>query len=244
MSKGVSTLRIKVELESNKTYLKFVYKYQMQGVIYDLLSDKFNELHDKGIYYNKKNFKPFNFSDIFTKKYEIKEDGLILSNESWFYFSSPFKDITDEFANKLIEKGEIRIGNNLFNIKSIKIILYNLESKNLFKCLSPITVYNTAKINNKIKTIYYKPNDREFKELVENNIKNKSRILDISIDRLEFLPEKFSIKNEKIINYKNTIIKGWTGIYRINANEEIKKMIMDWGIGTKNSQGFGMMEVI
>lgn len=237
-------MRIKINLLSENSLLKFTYKYQMQGVIYKFLSEKFEDIHDEGIAYKKSKFKPFNFSDIFTEKYIKKEEGIILSEKSWFYFSSPFRDIVDEFADKVFKEKQIRIGNNIFECENINLISYNLEKQNLFKCVSPITIYDTFKKNGISKTYYYKPNDPEFRQKAEENIQKKAEILNINHKNFEIIPEKFTLKNEKIIKYKNTVLKGWTGIYKINAEKEIKDLIMDWGIGSKNSQGFGMMEIL
>ncbi len=48
----------------------------------------------------------------------------------------------------------------------------------------------------------------------------------------------------KIINYKDTIIKGYTGKLRLSGPKELLQLAVDGGIGSKNSQGFGCVEVI
>ncbi|RKX92249.1 MAG: CRISPR-associated endoribonuclease Cas6, partial [Spirochaetes bacterium] len=41
-----------------------------------------------------------------------------------------------------------------------------------------------------------------------------------------------------------TIIKGWTGTFVLNGNRKILKLAYYTGLGSKNSQGFGMFEVV
>ena len=58
-------------------------------------------------------------------------------------------------------------------------------------------------------------------------------------------PLKVDLKRNFILTkFKNTIIKGWMGLYKISGNPELLKIAYDAGIGSKNSAGFGMWEVI
>ena len=45
------------------------------------------------------------------------------------------------------------------------------------------------------------------------------------------------------MKYRGTIIKGWMGRFVLNGNKKLLKLGYDCGIGAKNSQGFGMVEV-
>jgi len=44
--------------------------------------------------------------------------------------------------------------------------------------------------------------------------------------------------------YKNFLIKGWMGTFRLQGLKKALKLAYDAGLGSKNSQGFGMFEVI
>ncbi len=50
--------------------------------------------------------------------------------------------------------------------------------------------------------------------------------------------------DQKILNFKGTVIKGWTGLYEVNLPEPYFRLAYDAGFGAKNAQGFGMVEVI
>jgi len=45
------------------------------------------------------------------------------------------------------------------------------------------------------------------------------------------------------VKYKGTVIKGWMGIYRLKGAVSLLKMALDAGLGAKNSQGFGCVEI-
>lgn len=44
--------------------------------------------------------------------------------------------------------------------------------------------------------------------------------------------------------FKGTVIKGWTGLYELSLPEPLFQIAYDTGLGSKNSQGFGMVEVV
>ncbi|HEX30478.1 TPA: CRISPR-associated endoribonuclease Cas6, partial [Candidatus Poribacteria bacterium] len=46
------------------------------------------------------------------------------------------------------------------------------------------------------------------------------------------------------VMYRDTVIKGWTGVYELDLPEPFFHLAYDAGLGAKNSQGFGMVEII
>ena len=49
---------------------------------------------------------------------------------------------------------------------------------------------------------------------------------------------------EKIVKYREMVIKGWMGRLVLKGNRKLFKLGYECGIGSKNSQGFGMVEVV
>ena len=49
---------------------------------------------------------------------------------------------------------------------------------------------------------------------------------------------------ESIILYKDTVVKGWCGVFLMEGHLTLIRCVYDTGLGAKNSQGFGMFEVI
>jgi CRISPR-associated endoribonuclease Cas6 len=48
----------------------------------------------------------------------------------------------------------------------------------------------------------------------------------------------------RILEYRGTVIKGWTGLFKLDLPEPFFLLAYDSGLGSKNSQGFGMVEVV
>ena len=46
------------------------------------------------------------------------------------------------------------------------------------------------------------------------------------------------------MKYRETVIKGWMGRFVLKGNRKLLKLGYECGIGSKNSQGFGMVEVV
>ena len=50
--------------------------------------------------------------------------------------------------------------------------------------------------------------------------------------------------NPRITRYGAAPVKGWTGIYELDLPEPFFLLAYDAGLGSKNPQGFGMVEVM
>ena len=51
-------------------------------------------------------------------------------------------------------------------------------------------------------------------------------------------------RDQKVLNFKGTVIKGWTGLYEAKLPEPYFRLAYDAGFGAKNPQGFGMVGVV
>jgi CRISPR-associated endoribonuclease Cas6 len=57
-------------------------------------------------------------------------------------------------------------------------------------------------------------------------------------------PYKVKMADQKILDFKGTVIKGWTGLYEVKLPEPYFRLAYDAGFGAKNAQGFGMVAVV
>jgi CRISPR-associated endoribonuclease Cas6 len=114
----------------------------------------------------------------------------------------------------------------------------------LVHTLSPIVVYSTLLTKEgKKKTYYYSPLEEEFSGLITRNLKKKYALLNGRM--LEGKVEVESIKRcrEVMVSFKGTVIKGWHGKFKISGNKDLILTGYRCGFGSKNSAGFGMVEV-
>ena len=114
------------------------------------------------------------------------------------------------------------------------------------KMLSPVVVYSTFESpDGKKKTYYYSPSEREFSLLISKNLRNKYKAFYGKDFDGEIIvsPEGVRAHHQQITLFKGTVIKGWMGKYLLKGKPELLRFAYDVGIGSKNSQGFGMWAV-
>jgi len=230
--------------ERKPIVLPIGYNHLVQAAIYNSVSQKLSRLlHDKGFLYGKRSFKLFTFSRLIGE-YEIKQKKICFNNAG-LYVSSPIERFVKELANTFLKKGFMLIGENKVKITS----LYfppepKIENRAKIRSLSPITVYSTLiSPDGGKKTYYYSPFENEFSKIIDANAKKKLYIL-----RKRTIKSSLEIKalnaREKIIMYKDTVVKGWMGVFEISGPKILIKTVYDTGLGSKNSQGFGIFEVV
>jgi len=61
---------------------------------------------------------------------------------------------------------------------------------------------------------------------------------------VEFTIQPISNVNLNIVYYKDFLIKGYSGKYKIRGDKRLLELALDAGVGSKNSQGFGCIEQI
>ncbi len=249
----IYTMRIKITLESETSIkIPIHYNYCLQSFIYRNLDRVLAErLHDEGIPLGKRCFKFFTFSRLFSPKRRKNGTKWIFAPPLTFYLAARDVNILESFVLHLVKLHNARLAQAPVRVRSIEVIKPAEFSEELIiKTLSPITVYSTLLTpEGKKKTYYYNPFEKEFNELLRANLQRKFKAIygiepTEKDDIFEIEPLKVSLKNEAIVKYKGTIIKGWTGIYKLRTSKVYFDIAYNTGLGPKNSQGFGMIEVV
>ena len=93
-------------------------------------------------------------------------------------------------------------------------------------------------------TIPYAPNQKEFYTLIDTNFRHKyqSYFGHDSLTNITLLPVDHIKK--VVTNYKNTWITAYHGIFELHGDIQSLLLLYDTGLGMKNSQGFGMFDII
>lgn len=245
-------MRINVAFRSEKDILLSVsYNHILQALIYNNIDEKLaNFLHDKGFMLGKRSFKLFTFSRLSGKIKFIPElKSFKISPPFKLTISSPVENFLSSLAENFIKSERLNLNGEQIFVESINVFsIPKLNSEVTIRILSPVTMYSTLKtLTGKKKTYYYSPFENEFSELLEENLKKKYEVLyKAKPNSLSFSIEPIGVskKDEKIIDYKGTVIKGWMGRYRLKGSPELIKLAYDAGLGAKNSQGFGCFEII
>jgi len=249
-------MRILIRLISkNHITMKQSYNNIIQGLIYNFL-DKIDAtwLHDHGFENSGRKFKLFAFSGIKEMGRVNRTDKTVeFSNKISFYLSSPVDWILTQFASNIIKTQNFNLGNNIVSIESIG-VMKKPEIDKLpltIKAVGPIEVHSTlAKPDGKKLTYYYNPFEYEFSALINDNLKKKWKAFYKceSTGNISIKPLFKGNRNERIRYFvngsKKTIVKGWQGIYEMDGDKKMIEFALDAGLGSRNSQGFGMVQVI
>jgi len=246
-------MRILIEFSSlvDRLILPIHYNSLIQGFIYanldNLISDS---LHNEGVAFGKRQFRFFTFSRIYGR-YLINSETIEFTGPLKLHMSSIHEDVLESFVKHLLIKGKIQLGS-----QQCELLRIDVEEKPKFtrplhvKTLSPITVYSTLTAGDgRKKTYYYSPTERDWEIQVFTNLWRKSQALGLGPSDPAYLvgarikPIRVGKQDLRIMKYRDTVIKGWTGIYELDLPEEFFYLAYDAGLGAKNSQGFGMIEV-
>ena len=237
-------LKVRVKLDKNLT-LPISYNSIIQGIIYHSATkiDKnfTSNLHDKGLGLKTDtiNFKYFSFSKIFGK-YEINDKKITFFDEIRFEIRS-----IDPYFIHLVYEGMNKYGIS-FGERTLKPDL-KLENKIItsnsitIKMISPIIAIK--KDDNKKEFI--NPMTNEFIPYLENNYSYKYQNYynnegkDIDIDIIDV-----TYRDKCVTSFKGIIMTGWYGIYHLEGSPESLTFLYNTGLGGKNSQGFGLFDII
>lgn len=236
----------------DKIKLPIHYNSAIQGMIYSNISPELgHQLHEIGYLYEKRKFKLFTFSSL-NGQYRIDRQSseILFASPVKLIISSPIERFVFELGYSMLTNDDLRLGENhvwVANFESPPDP--EISSSELIGMLSPMTVYSTLKTaDGGNKTYYYLPYEREFSQLIEENLKKKySLIYNKKVDESQSVSIKpFNVdkRSEKILRFKGTIIKAWRGVYLIEGDPELIKVGYDTGLGSKNSQGFGCFKFL
>ncbi len=247
-------LRISLAAEQATLRVPVQYNHLLQGMIYANLDRALSEwLHEKGHAYGARRFKLFTFSRLFGKR-ETQNGRITFGSPVHFYLASVDAQVLGSFAEHLLTKPAIRLGSAQCRVAEVGVEpepRVDPAKPVLVKTLSPITAYSTLSTpDGKKKTYYYAPQEKEWSEALVANLGRKAKALEWAADVDEDLkgawvrPYKVRMTDQKILDFKGTVIKGWTGLYEANLPEPYFRLAYDAGFGAKNAQGFGMVGVV
>jgi CRISPR-associated endoribonuclease Cas6 len=157
------------------------------------------------------------------------------------------RSVQKEFI-KRVEEGikihGLKIGDSVLRPEKISCEDYQItESRIEIEMLSPITVSST---NADKYRRYFNPLDKEFYELVLANFKRKYCAFsgENPESQVIFKNMLISTKDKRVTKYRGGIILSWKGNYQLIGDLKYLNFLYNTGLGSKNSQGFGMFKVL
>jgi len=241
-------LRIRVSLESERDIsLPLSYSYPLQSAIYKILSNVISESHDFGLSVNGRILRPFTFSRLFGHKQRINEGSISLTSPIFLHFSSPLEDFVQAFANSLIKNRGIQLLGTTLELRSIEVEPKIPEASSISaRTISPITVYSTLMTaDGRKKTYFYNPVEKDFAIQIRENLNRKASALGNDARAGESFSFRLASRPvQRIVKYKDFTQIAWDFRFELQAYPELISIAYDWGLGSKNAQGFGMIKTI
>ncbi|KXG74359.1 CRISPR-associated endoribonuclease Cas6 [Thermotalea metallivorans] len=242
-------LKITMQARNKKEIrLPLQYNYYLQGLIYKLLEgDLARFLHEKGFQLEKRQFKMFCFSQLIGNyKIALGKKEIIFENQVVLYISSPMEIFLRQLSNSFLLNQNIFIGDQCLEVQNICIEKSpEIEDKVVVQTLSPVTAYSTLyKAEGSKYTCYFHPKDKEFQELITANLcKKYQAFYGQEVEDSFFIIHPLGKIRQHVVNYKGIFIKGYSGKFLLCGNKQLITMALESGIGSKNSQGFGCVQI-
>ncbi len=225
------------------------YNNFIQALIYSHILDtnKREQLHNYGYMVGAKKIKLMTFSKLFGN-YILNKDSISFKSPVNFIFSSYDDELVSEISYNLLTDDNMYLNGTKLNVIDLKPSFFDESyyrniNYYIIEMLSPVTVYSTD-INKKT---YFSPWDSRFGEAIKNNLLTKLKAANIGNANFDFHITPNNIKNskdEKIIYFKDTLIKGYNGLYTIRTDAAVMKLLYYAGLGSKNSEGFGCFKIL
>ena len=220
--------------------LPLAYNALIQGALYENWRGTFPELHDEGYSDGSHSFRMFTFSPL-QGRYRVRGKEIFFEGAIRLEVRSPVSELIDALCDSLQERGVLLLGRN-------ELPVVNLESADRFlffrrasiRTLSPVTVHETG-LNGK--TIYYSPADEMFLPLLAQNLASKLRATGIpAAPVLSCVPNARTLR-KRVTTFKGTYITAYEGRFELWAEPEAVALLYYAGLGSRNSQGFGMFAI-
>ncbi|BBB93537.1 CRISPR-associated endoribonuclease Cas6 [Methylomusa anaerophila] len=231
---------------ANGLTLPIDYNHIVQSAIYHSIAPALATfLHEQGFTANGRVFRLFCFSRLLGPFTMDRNSGKItFGNDVRLVISSPVVDFVQSLANGLLQQGGWRLGSTFADITEIGAEQPVVESENInIRTLSPVTAYSTmSRPDGRKYTVYFQPGDPDYNALITANLQKKYQ----AFFREEPPEGEVKVKaagqiKMNLLQYKGTVIKGYSGPLQLTGPQELLQMAVDCGLGSKNSQGFGCL---
>lgn len=242
-------MRLKLLLETKgPTLIPWDYRAQLIGTVYKVLSladpAYTHWLHTEGFKREKKVYRLFVFSDLIPRHFLAQKEGLYVSEWITWELASPDTRFVEKFREGLKKNAnEIKLLGNTFEVVDILQTEFpSFSGSLLFRTISPIVV-STFNPEFSQHPIYLEPDQPEFTIALERNLIAKWEAFYGRNWKRERPGIRVWEPQKKLITVFNINVKAWHLKVQIWGPEELVRFAYNAGLGEKNSQGFGMLEV-
>lgn len=256
-------MKFKLKLYTDKSafgnILPINYQYELSAIIYRILSygdEKYSHwLHSNGFTRELKQFKFFNYSPLLVKSYKAVSDRLYIYSDTvdWYITFLPDKS-TEAFIRGIFTDRVFQLGDKQskvqFKVESIEALApVEYQPEMTFQSVSPICIVRREPNGS---NTYLSPIDKDAPNLILYSLKEKYQVWhnkpftgDLSAYHFEVLDSpKPKLITLKAGTPEESKIKGHICRFKIRLSQELMEILFETGIGSKGSQGFGMVRIV
>lgn len=240
--------------EEREFQLPVHYNRYIQAALYQVQDPDFSDfLHNVGFQYGDRQFRLFTFSRLLGRYRLLRDEGIIrFSGPVQLVVSSPVIPFCQAVMNTILREDGLRLGPVNFHVVQMATEQQTAESDSIVvETLSPVTVYSTLyRPDGRKYTQYFHPREKDFQELVNQNLRRKLQLIRGSeaLDEVDKHPcfeiEPLREPKMHLVMYKGTVIKGYSGRFRLTGHPALLDTALDAGVGVKGSQGFGCVRKV
>lgn len=222
------------------------YNHIVQSIIYRAVGnmpDYADFLHDEGYSVEKRQYRMFQFGQL-SGDYDIHNRKITFKSYVMFEVRSP-EPLLIRLLGEHFWKHGIRFGEIICRDIQMELYDYTVEDTSLrIRMKSPMTVYSTDSGTGRI--YYYNPEEEEFYRRLGENFYRKYQayygVDPIAVPVIQKMGERMPKKC--VTNYQGNYITAWYGTYELSGKRKYLDFLYQVGLGSKNSQGFGMFEIL
>ncbi|SFT04547.1 CRISPR-associated endoribonuclease Cas6 [Marininema halotolerans] len=222
------------------------YIYQCIGLANAELGDW---LHNEGLAYRGKSYKPLVFSRLHFERRRNKSTHMEVKGLCGLTIDSIQPEIIQHLIQGMWKKGYLQLLDVKIPLMDVKMkAAHSFVETMSYKLLSPVVV--PVQIDKGLHFCH--PLESQFYDSLRQSISNWYNLKwqeelprEVSIQISLLQPEFFQLKKAAVLTqYKEKKVKGYLASIQVQAPPKVQQVIYESGLGSYNSQGFGCVEVI
>jgi CRISPR-associated endoribonuclease Cas6 len=235
---------------ANEIQLPYDLNYPISSFIYRCLMQANQDLaywlHNTGLPYRGKKYKPFVFSRCYFDTRINLKSAIKVKGALAFQIDSMMPEIVQHFIEGAWSIGQLTLCDSSFPLQEVKLLPSPTFKRNMvYQTLSPIVV--PTQIDGQV--VYLHPLDSQFYDSLRFSLKNwyylrwKEEFSEDEGLRIQlYRPEKFQLKKAAVLSrYKDKNLKGYQFPLVVESSEKMQQVIYETGLGSYGSQGYGMV---
>lgn len=238
-------MQLKIHIKNNRQiFLPLGYNYQLMSAVYHLVGNDeglSSFLHNEGWHSGGASFKLFCLSPLMGH-YRIDDKHIIFDGDISFEVRSPSQEFMDVLKRELFGSGRLKLFNYKLEVRMLECFDRHFEEQeHRIKTVSPICL---RQMTDDGKTLYFSPVDREFDELINLNMYRKFMAAYGQEPPTTIDLEPLVTPKKVVTKIKGTWVTAYHCSFNMHTDPSIARFVYDVGLGSRNSQGFGMIDIV